>query len=220
MSHADTGTRVAGAWLAVASLLLAGVLALHGPLAPSMDEQMMMIAAGATRWAVIHWVAAASLSLFAVAGLAMLSARSRLTQDWWTLSAWAVLPVGALWTITTAVAEVTGVVQAAVSGNMVMFEAWWAFAQGKATGFVFLALAVAVIAGNETRTPDSVTPLWASWIGVAAGIGSFAGWALGIWFGIRVGNLLWVISSLVMCLWAFWFGVRLMRMSDADLAGR
>lgn len=219
MSPADTGIRVAGAWLAAASLLLAGVLAAHGPLAPTMDEQMMMIAASTTRWVVVHWVAAVSLSLFAVAGLVMLTARSRLTQNWWTLSAWAVLPVGALWTITTAVAEVTGVAYAAESGNMVMFEAWWAFAQGKATGFVFLALAVAVIAGNETRTSDRVTPIWASWIGVTAGVGSFTGWALGVWLGIRLGNLLWVTSSLVMCLWAFWFGVGLTRISGAGVAG-
>lgn len=146
MSHADTGTRVGGAWLAVASLLLAGVLAFHGPLATNLDEQMRVIAAGATRWAVVHWVAAVSLSLFAVAGLVVLAAGSRLTKDWWTMSAWAVLPVGALWTITTAVAEVTVITDAAVSGNTAVFATWWAFAEGKAAGFTALALAVAVIA--------------------------------------------------------------------------
>lgn len=215
MSHADRGIRVAGAWLAVASLLLAGALAFHGPLAPDLDEQMRVIAAGATRWAVVHWVAAMSLSLFAVAGLVVLAAGSRLTEHWWTMSAWAVLPVGALWTMTTAVAEVTVIADAAVSGNTAMFAAWWAFAEGKAAGFTFLALAVAVIAGNEARTAHRVTPLWASSIAAVAGVASFVGWALGIWLGISLGNLLWVASSLVMCLWTLWFGVALVRTTEA-----
>ena len=120
--HADIGPRVAGMWLAVASLLLAAVLAFHGPLAPNLSEQMKVIAADATRWAVVHWVAAAALSLFAVSGLVVLSSGSRLTQNWWTMSAWAVLPVGALWTVTTAVVEVTVIADAAVSGNTDMFE--------------------------------------------------------------------------------------------------
>jgi len=97
MSHSDTGIRVAGAWLAVASALLAGALAFHGPLAADLHEQMRVIAEGASRWAVVHWVAAVSLSLLAVAGLLVLAAGSRLTEDWWTMSAWAVLPVAALW---------------------------------------------------------------------------------------------------------------------------
>jgi hypothetical protein len=61
--------------------------------------QMQMIADGSLRWSIVHWTAAAALSFFAIAGLVALAAGSRLTQDWWTLSAWAVLPVGALWTV-------------------------------------------------------------------------------------------------------------------------
>jgi hypothetical protein len=137
-------------------------LIFHGPLATEMDTQMRIIADGASRWVVVLWAAAAALSLFAVAGFVVLAAASHLTQGAWTTTAWAVLPVGALWTLTTAVAEATVVAGAAVSGNTAMFEAWWAFSEGKATGFIFLALAVAVIACNETRTPRA-TPVWASW---------------------------------------------------------
>lgn len=60
-------------WLAVASLLLAGALAFHGPLAADLDQQMSTIAAAATRWAVAHSVAAPALALFAVAGLIALT---------------------------------------------------------------------------------------------------------------------------------------------------
>lgn len=209
-----------GGWLAVASLLLAGVLAFHGPLAGDLDAQMRVIAAASTRWAVVHWVAAASLSLFAVAGLVVLAADSPLTENAWTLSAWAVLTVGALWTMTTAVAEVTVVAGAAASGDASTFAAWWAFAEGKAAGFTFLALAVAVIAANEARSARRATPMWASSIGAVAGVASIVGWAVGIWVGIRWGNLLWVGSSFVMCLWTFWFGVALTRRTEVVAPGK
>jgi hypothetical protein len=209
MSHAETGMHVAGAWLAIASAVLAGALIVHGPIHPDLSHQMNVIAEGSTRWAIAHWAAAAALSLFAVTGLIVLAAGSRLTEDWWTMSAWGVLPVGALWTMTTAVAEATAVADAAVAGNTAMFEAWWAFSEGKATGFMFLALAVAVIAGNEARTARGATPAWASRVAAVAGTGAFFGWALGMWLGIGLGSLIWVASSIVMCLWTLWFGLSL-----------
>lgn len=211
MSHAETGTRVAGAWLAAASALLATAFLFHGPLAATLGEQMALIAAAPTRWIVVHWAAAASLSMFAITGLLVLAARSRLTESGWAMSAWAVIVVGALWTVNTAVAEATSVTGAAISGNEAMFRAWWQFAEGKASGFVFLALAVALIAGHEAHEPQRATPAWAAWIATAAGIGSFVGWALSMWLGIPAGSLLWVASSLVMCLWFLWFGVALAR---------
>lgn len=218
-SHADTGTRVAGAWLAAASFLLAAVLAFHGPLAPTLGEQMRIIATSATRWAVVHWAAAVALSLFAVAALIVLSSRSRLTADAWTMSAWAVLPIGALWTITTAIAEVTVIADAAVSGSPERFRAWWAFAEAKGAGFTFMALAIAVIAGSQARTVHRITPIWASTLGAVAGVASFVGWAVGVWLGISVGNLLWVASSLLMCLWTLWFGIALARTGTAARPG-
>lgn len=215
----DTGTRVAGGWLAIASFVLAASLAFHGPIPVDMSARMEFIAGGATRWVVVHWAAAAALSCFVIAGLLALTRGGRLTGSWQTISAWAVVTVGALWTMTTAVAEATAVTGAAVSGNAQMFEAWWAFAEGKATGFAVLALAVAVIAHNEARMPQGATPAWASWVAVAAGIVAFAGWVLGMWLRIAPGSLVWVMSSLVMCLWLIWFGVALMR-TGARVHGR
>lgn len=121
----------------------------------------------------------------------------------------------ALWTMTTAVVETTVVTEAAVSGDEEAFAAWWALAEGKGNGFAFLALAVAVIAGREARDPAGATPAWAASIAVLAGVGSFAGWALGMWLGIGIGNLLWAGSSIVMTLWTLWFGVALLRIRDA-----
>jgi len=217
MSHSQVSLRVAGSCLAVASLLLITSLVFHGPLATHTDTQMRIIAEGASRWVVVHWAAAAALSLFAVAGFVVLAAASRLTHSAWTMTAWAVLSVGALWTLSTAVAEATAVAGAAVAGNTAMFEAWWAFSEGKATGFIFLALAVAVIAGNETRI-SRATPAWAAWTAVAAGVGSFSGWILGMWLDIAPGNLVWLVSSLVMCMWTLWFGVALARTTQDDIA--
>jgi hypothetical protein len=210
---ARTGTAIctAGVWLAAASLLMIAVFALHGPLAPDLGEQMTRISAAPDRWRVAHWLAASSLSFYAMTGFLVLSAGSRLTTSGATLSAWVIVSIGALWTLTTALAEATAVTAAATSGRRETFEAWWAFAEGKATGFAFVALAVALIAWHESRSSDRVTPRWAAGLGAVAGLASFAGWALGRWLGIPVGNLLWVVASVVMSVWTLWFGLGLAR---------
>ena len=209
MSHADTGIRVAGAWLALAAIILAVALVFHGPIAPDHGVQMQSIADESLRWAVVHWAAAAALSFFAIASLIALTAGSRLTQEWWTLSAWALLPVGALWTVTTAVAEATVIFNAAVTGNRAVYESWWMFAEGNGNGFAAMALAFTVIAANEARAQGGVTPFWASSIAAVAGLASFAGWALGMWLGLPFGSPIWVVGSIVMCLWLVWFGLSL-----------
>ena len=211
MTHTNTTVRVAGTWLAVASSLLIAALVVHGPLAPDLSDQMKKIADGATVWSVIHWVSAASLSLYAVTGLIVLTSGSRLAGGSWTMTAWAVLTVSALWTMTTAVVEATVVTNAAVAGAKEMFGAWWAFAEGKASGIAFLALAVAVISGNEAQSSERAVPAWSAWIAMVSGVASFAGWALGRWFGVDFGNLLWVASSVLMGVWTLWFGFALMR---------
>lgn len=211
MPHTHTALRVAGTWLVIASSLLVAALITHGPLAHDLSDQMEKIADGAVTWSMIHWVSAASLSLYAVTGLVVLSSGSRLTAGGWTMTAWAVLTVSALWTMTTAVAEATVVTNAAATGAKEMFEAWWAFAEGKASGIAFFALAIAVISGNEAQSSERTVPAWSAWIATVSGLASFAGWALGRWFGLDFGNLLWVGSSVVMSVWTLWFGFALMR---------
>ncbi len=211
MRRTKSGIRVGGSWLAIASALIIVVLVLHGPIAPDLGDQMTRIADRFMVWSVVHWIAAGAFSLYTVAGLVVLTTESRLTEGWWTTTAWAVLTVGALWTLTTAVAEATVVADAASSGDREVFEAWWAFAEGNGHGFAFLALAVAVIAGNDARSAEGATPRWSAQAGVVAGIASFAGWALGMWFGIGLGNLLWVVASILMSVWLVWFGVALSR---------
>ena len=49
MSHTHIGMRVAGGWLAIASLLLAGGIVLHGPIDPDMRQQMQVVADGFVR---------------------------------------------------------------------------------------------------------------------------------------------------------------------------
>lgn len=211
MTRTNKALEVGGTWLAIASFLMVVVLLFHGPIAPSLDDQMAKIAGAAFRWSVVHWIAAAALSLYAVSGLVVLTSHSRLTESFWTMTAWAVVTIGALWTMTTAVAETTVVADAALSGSTETFEAWWAFSEGKASGFALLALAVTAIAGNEARASMGATPTWSAWTAVIAGVGSFSGWALGMWFGLRLGGLLWVVASIVMSAWTLWFGVVLMR---------
>ena len=212
---ADIGTRVqvVGACLAVGSLLAVASFVFHPPPAGELSQQMELIADAGARWVAVHWAAAGALSLFAIAGIVALTAHSRLTQQWWTTFAWSVVILGALWTVTTAVAEATVVVEAATAGSTATFEAWELFAEGMSTGFAFLALAVAVIAGNEARTEARATPVWAAWVAALAGITAFLGFAMGMWLGIAIGGVVWVVSAIVMSLWTLWFGVALMRLA-------
>ena len=212
MTHTTNAVRVGGVWLTTASFLMIVVFSLHGPIAPDHSDQMTRIAEASLRWSVIHWIAAAALSLYAVSGLVVLTSQSRLTDGLWTMTAWSVIIVVALCTVTTAVAETTVVTNAAMSGSIETYEAWWAFAEGNGNGFAFMALAFAVIAGREARASAGATPAWAAWTATVAGIVSFAGWALGMWFGVGLANLLWVVASLVMSAWTLWFGVVLMRL--------
>jgi hypothetical protein len=148
----------------------------------------------------------------------VLVSRSRLTSTGKTVSAWAVVLVGALWTLTTAVTEVTVLADLAASRDRAQFEAWWSFAQGYGNGFSMLAVAVAVIAWNEYREPRRLVPKWSAGLGAGAGLTSFAGWALGVWLGIGPANLLWLGASGGMCVWLAWFGTVLARTSGFDVA--
>jgi hypothetical protein len=219
MTSHQTGLRAAGAWLAGASLLLALALAFHGPLHPDLEVQMTRIAESASRWAAVHWTAAAAFSCFTVASVLVLVSGSRLTSTGRLISAWAVVLVGALWTLTTAVTEVTVIADLAASGDLPQFEAWWSFAEGYGNGFSLLAVAVSVIAWSETRDPQRLVPKWSAAVGAGAGLASFTGWSLGVWFDIGPANLLWVLASGVMCVWLAWLGTALARTSESGGSG-
>jgi hypothetical protein len=211
MTSDQTALRAAGAWLTGASVLLVLALAFHGPLHPDPEVQMMHIAESASRWAIVHWTAAAALSCFAIAAVLVLVSHSRLTSTRLTISAWAVVLVGALWTLATAVTEVTVIADLAEARNFAQFEPWWSFAQGYGNGFALLGVAVAVIAWSEYRDARRIVPTWSAAVGTVAGLASFAGWALGVWLDIRPANLMWLLASGIMCVWLAWLGTVLAR---------
>ncbi|MBW3582107.1 MAG: hypothetical protein KY455_03315 [Euryarchaeota archaeon] len=208
---ADDRLRTAGGWAAAAALVLTVSIALHPPPSPVLSEFMGIVADSGTTFVVAHWLAAIGLSFFVVASLLVLTAGSRLTTSPWTLSAWALLPVGAMWVMTTAVAEATVMVEAAKTGNVATFETWQLFAEGKSMGFLALALSVAVIAGAEARAAAATTPRWAAWLASAAAAAAFAGWTLMMVADIMAGGPVWLVSSLLFGLWFVWFGIGLVR---------
>ena len=78
MSHADTGMRVAGAWLALAAIILSRRrLSFTVRWRRTTACRCGVSPMGALRWAVVHWAAAAALSFFAIASLIALTAGSR-----------------------------------------------------------------------------------------------------------------------------------------------
>jgi hypothetical protein len=129
-----------------------------------------------------------------------------------------VLLVGALWTLTTAVLEATVIADLAASRDFSQFQSWWSFAEGKANGFSLLAVAVALIGWNEIKVPNAFVPKWSAGVGAGAGLASFAGWALGVWFDIGPANLMWVVASMVMCVWLAWLGIAIATSTDASAA--
>jgi hypothetical protein len=113
--------------------------------------------------------------------------------------------------VTTAVAEATVISRAALEGDRATFHAWALFAEGKGMGFLGIALATALIAGNEALAREPTTPAWACWVGAAAATSALCGWTLGAILAISVGGIIWLFSTLLMTLWTLWFGLALTR---------
>lgn len=220
MTRNPAAAQAAGAALALGAVMLVITFAIHGAPEPRLADMMAVIAAESLRWQLAHWFAAVGLSLFAMAGIILLGARTRFAESPFTLFAWAVFAVGALWTSSTAVAEATAVTNSAVAGDETAFAAWWAFSEGRANGFAALALAVAMIAGDEARTAESTTPVWAAGVAAFAACGSFIGWVLGSWAGIGFGGPIWVASSILMSLWLLWLGTGLIRAETGRAVSR
>lgn len=213
-SRIDTRMQVGGGWLAVAALGFVVGLVLHPPPSPNPNEFMATIAGAPTQWMAAHWLSAIAASLFVIAGLLILTADTRLTHTWSTMTAWAVLIMGALWVVTAALVEATVSTAAAVAGDTATFTTWQLFAEAHAAAFVAVAVPLAVIAFNEARIGPETTPVWASWIGAAAGAVAAVAFVLVLGVGIAVAGVVWIAATVVMSLWTLWFGVALAR-SDA-----
>ena len=218
MKRSQSAVRLAGGYLAAASFLMIAALALHGPIAPDLSDQMTRIAGAPTAWIVAHWLAAAALSLYVAAGLLILVSGSRLAEGAGPMAAWSVLTVGAFWVLTTAIAEATAVTRAAVAGDAPLFEMWWSFAEGHANGVVLMGLAIAVIAGREARSATPATPAWAARAAVVAALTSPAAWAVGMWLDVRAANVVWLVATVLMSAWTLWLGAALLQRPTAAAA--
>jgi hypothetical protein len=202
---------IAGLWLGTGASLLIIALVFHGPPDPDLSVQMHHVAEGHTRWALEHWTAAVALFLMSGAGFLNLIDQNTVGSSTGLRSAWLVLALGALLTVSTAVSEAAVVSAAAKAGDVAAFHSWWEFAGGMGNGFFSLALATALIALAEARGDASRMPVWSSAAGTVFGVLSALGWSLGEHFGIGIGGPIWLISTLLMCVWLAWFGFAALR---------
>lgn len=216
-TNTDTRIRVGGAWLSIGAIALIASLLLHAQPSPVPNEFMANIASEPLQWMIAHWLAALSSSLFVIAGLIILTTHSRLTHRWWTVTAWAVTIVGSLWITSTAMIEATVGLSAAVDGDVATFVEWQLFGQGLALAFVGVAPALALIAYNEAQNGPETTPVWASWIGAAAGIVAAVAFALVIGLGVSRAGIVWIPTTIVMSLWIVWFGLSLARSDSMSI---
>jgi len=196
-----------GIFLAAGTGLLAAALVFHGPPDADLSVQMQNIADGHDRWAAVHWTAAIALFLISTASFLNLATNGGVRRSPIVSSAWAIMGLGALTTFSTAVAEASVVAVAADGGDTAAFMTWWAFAGGMGNGFWALALATALIAYSDAREESGILPRWAAMSGVAFGTLSAIGWTLGEQLGIGIGGPIWLVSSLLMCLWLAWYGL-------------
>jgi hypothetical protein len=203
--------RTAGLWLGGGASLLIIALIFHGPLDPDLSVQMQHVAEGHTRWALVHWTAAVALFLISGSGFLNLIDQDAGGSSTGLRSAWLVLALGALLTVSTAVAEASVVSVAAHAGDKAAFASWWAFSGGMANGFFALALATALIALAEARSDAGRMPVWSSAAGTIFGVLSAVGWSLGEQLGFWIGGPIWLVSTLLMCLWLAWFGFSSLR---------
>ena len=203
-SRSDNGT--AGLWLGTGAFLLIIALVFHGPPDPDLSVQMQHVAQHHTRWALVHWTAAVALFLISGSGFLNLLDQDVGGSSAGLRSAWLVLALGALLTVSTAVSEAAVVSAAANAGDKATFVSWWEFSGGMANGFFALALATALIALAEARSDAGRMPVWSSAAGTIFGVLSAVGWCLGEHFGIGIGGPIWLISTLLMCVWLAWFG--------------
>ena len=201
-----SNNEIAGLWLGTGACLLIIALVFHGPPDTDLSVQMHHVAEGHARWALVHWTAAVALFLISGAGFLKLADQSNGEITSGLRSAWLVVALGALLTVSTAVSEASVVSVAADMGNETTFRTWWAFSGGMANGFFALALASAFIALAEARSEASRMPVWSSGAGAVFGLLSAVGWSLGEQLGIEIGGPIWLVSTLLMCVWLAWFG--------------
>ena len=142
----QTTTHTARLWLGAGAALLTAALIIHGPPDPDLTKQLRHIAEGGDRWAIAHWAAAVALFLLSGGAFLMLLGRAAGEAVPGHPGAWMVMALGALTTVTTAVAEASVVSVAAHAGDQAAFDTWWAFSSGMANGFFALAIAVGLIA--------------------------------------------------------------------------
>lgn len=222
----DSKRRLGGVWLAIASLFfvigsvllfVGGVLQVFRAGRRGDSMAMAAMASDPTLMTAIHGINVIALAGFAIGGLVVLTAGSRLTRSWWTTSAWAVLVVSTLLGTTGSVSIATVLTGAAVAGDAATFETWLRFVSAYHLAVAVFGLAITVIAGHEARRADGVTPTWAAWLGAVAGVGVFAGIILAFGFGIRPSG--WLIAAFVMGVWTLWFGVNLARTGDGAASG-
>lgn len=206
MDHTAPQT-TASAWLAAGAALLFAALVLHEPPDPDLSILMQHIADGHGRWALAHWIAAVALFLLSGAAFLTLVTTPAIHQSPILCSAWMVMALGALTTFSTAISESTAISGAANSGDIATFSIWWGFASGMANGFFALALSTALIAYCDFRSADSPLPGWVAVAGTVFGVLSAIGWTLNMHLEIAIGGPIWLISSLLMCLWLTWFGL-------------
>lgn len=204
--------QTAGGVLALGSLLMIIGGALHPPSASAVG----VISDSVMRWGVSHWLFAAGAFLVSLASLLLLTARSALAADWYTVTSWGAVVLGSLLSVVFLAGEATVLPHLAAAGEQAQFATWRTFIEmGVIVSLLPVSLALLVVAWSQARHPTPRTPAWAAWGGVVTfGIGII--WIVGFGFlGLALLGPLFLVELLGF-IWLAWLGLTLARTADPD----
>jgi hypothetical protein len=208
--------RTAGALVAVGALLMVIGVLLHARPNPALEEMMVTIAEGVTRWRLSHSLILFGSIFLAMGSLIITAGRTRLTDRWGTLVGWAGLVIALPIFAVVIAAELSVFPLLATAGDLPAFARWYAFAvTGIVDSAAFLFLAVFFIASDQFQRDDRLTQRWPAGLGALAALVAAVG-------AVLLGILDWhallpmVPGGFLLTLpWLFWFGIGLCRSEDA-----
>ena len=213
------GLRVAGVWMVLFGLLSLVGLAIHpaGEEALQRAQTMQVIRASTAAWRVSHFLFGLGFLFGSMAGLVVLTNRSRLADAPSGIAGWSMVAIANIPVSLGGLLEATVIADVALANDPQAFDVWYGGFLGTTTALLAVSLVgIFLIAVYEIRAASPLLPRWAS---AVAGVGALAS------IGIVPGFLLVMpaLNALYLAIFApiIWLtalGIQLIRRAPAGKA--
>lgn len=212
----DTGTglRAAGIWIAIGALCFVVGLGIHGAQEETTAAQMAAIADSGT-WTLSHWLIGGGMMALAAGAVTMLASGSKWTDGTMSTMAWGAVALFAIPMALGMALEATVVSEAAVAGSTPQYEMWSTVVVAMINALALVLVGLLVVAWDQFRADDPVTPKWASGIAAVLYLVAFVAFAGSTWFDIAAMMPVAIIGSAIAGLWLLWLGLGMARPAAA-----